>query len=210
MHISQTFLAEDTSPAILPASRHSHLSLLIPLSLPTSLLSLSCECGPQMDTNNIMPLLRSVESVSELVIPFNGSATLQPRPLSTLLPHDTTAFFHYRGSMTTPGCQENVYWVIFEHSAHVIVGQVSRWRVDGRSDGRSGILDRLDCSIDTTCSPCGKQFPLRHFLTIQGTGASITIEFCIIFSHHIPNKEIFPSHDSWTEDGVHGECNIGV
>ncbi|KAF0305403.1 putative carbonic anhydrase 3 [Amphibalanus amphitrite] len=79
----------------------------------------------EMNTNNVMPLLQSVDIVHKMVEPFMGNATLKPRPLSSVLPEDTTAFFRYRGSLTTPGCQESVEWVVFEHRAHVIVGQLN-------------------------------------------------------------------------------------
>ena len=77
-----------------------------------------------MNTNNIMELLKGVELVIDMVAPLHGSASLKPRPLASVLPDDTTGFYRYRGSLTTPGCQQSVQWVVFEKHAHVIISQV--------------------------------------------------------------------------------------
>ena len=102
--------------------------------------------SPQMNTSNEMPLLVSVLSVRERVIPFNGTATLKPRSLSSVLPDDRTAFFQYRGSLTTPGCQESVDWLIFEHHSHVIVSQVSRGA--GGGGGQTGSHEEFRWTSD--------------------------------------------------------------
>ena len=45
-----------------------------------------------------------------------GESKIIDRPfnLRNVLPQDLTPRFHYRGSLTTPPCTENVNWVIFE------------------------------------------------------------------------------------------------
>ena len=38
---------------------------------------------------------------------------------------DTDSYFHYEGSLTTPGCNEVVQWVVFKDIIHVRQDQVS-------------------------------------------------------------------------------------
>ena len=46
-------------------------------------------------------------------------------PFISLLPEDTTQFYRYSGSLTTPECNEAVTWTIFRQTARVSLSQVS-------------------------------------------------------------------------------------
>jgi len=43
-----------------------------------------------------------------------------------LLPKDHTTYYHYQGSLTTPGCQESVMWFIMTEKLAVSEAQVIR------------------------------------------------------------------------------------
>ena len=45
-------------------------------------------------------------------------------PLSDLLPYSTRTFYRYNGSLTTPGCNEDVIWTIFDTPIGVSERQV--------------------------------------------------------------------------------------
>ena len=46
--------------------------------------------------------------------------------LKELLPHTTSSFYRYFGSLTTPGCQEIVTWTIFHTPVVISESQVHR------------------------------------------------------------------------------------
>ena len=45
--------------------------------------------------------------------------------LSSLLPADTTRFYRYSGSLTTPDCYESVAWTVFADVIQISSAQVS-------------------------------------------------------------------------------------
>lgn len=47
-----------------------------------------------------------VEDHSKVKIPAQA--------IKNFLPEDTTKFYRYNGSLTTPGCFESVIWTVFE------------------------------------------------------------------------------------------------
>lgn len=52
----------------------------------------------------------------------------QWRSIAGGLPRDTSRFYSYEGSLTTPGCDENVRWIIFKE-----IQEISAEQVGGRS-----------------------------------------------------------------------------
>ena len=55
--------------------------------------------------------------------------------LSSFLPLDTSAFYRYSGSLTTPGCNEIVTWSVLHHPQYVSEQQLERLRSVLDSDG---------------------------------------------------------------------------
>lgn len=53
------------------------------------------------------------------------TARIPPFPLSYLLPSDTTSFYRYLGSLTTPPCSEVVVWTVFVQKLFISDRQVS-------------------------------------------------------------------------------------
>uniref|UniRef100_A0A2C9LUK1 Alpha-carbonic anhydrase domain-containing protein n=1 Tax=Biomphalaria glabrata TaxID=6526 RepID=A0A2C9LUK1_BIOGL len=44
------------------------------------------------------------------------------------LPSDTSSFFRYEGSLTTPGCYETVTWTLFRETIKVSEDQIAKLR----------------------------------------------------------------------------------
>ncbi|EFX88103.1 alpha-carbonic anhydrase [Daphnia pulex] len=51
-----------------------------------------------------------------------------PIPLEDLLPDDPTAFFRYDGSLTTPECNESVFWTVFQTPIAISERQLAKFR----------------------------------------------------------------------------------
>lgn len=60
---------------------------------------------------------------------YKGSTTrIRSFPLASFLPHDTSHFYRYHGSKTTPECHENVEWFVFENKVRISQRQIDRFR----------------------------------------------------------------------------------
>ncbi|KHJ90768.1 carbonate dehydratase, eukaryotic-type, partial [Oesophagostomum dentatum] len=66
-------------------------------------------------------------SVGEIVYPGN-STTIPSFNAGSLLPSNTGAFYRYKGSFTTPGCQEVVVWTILEEPIVITQSQLEAFR----------------------------------------------------------------------------------
>uniref|UniRef100_U5EY71 Carbonic anhydrase n=1 Tax=Corethrella appendiculata TaxID=1370023 RepID=U5EY71_9DIPT len=58
-----------------------------------------------------------------------------------LLPNDTTTYFRYDGSLTTPGCGEAVIWTVFTHSLPISLDQVERFKTIKTEDGHELLVN---------------------------------------------------------------------
>merc|ERR1719211_985395 len=57
--------------------------------------------------------------------------------LSSLLPEDTSAFYRYSGSLTTPQCNEVVTWTLLHHPVGVSESQLAGLRALIDGDGNT-------------------------------------------------------------------------
>lgn len=72
----------------------------------------------------IMPILKATELISNGIgksTELNESKFIP----SLFLPKDHTTYYHYDGSLTTPGCQETVMWYILTEKLSVSEQQVN-------------------------------------------------------------------------------------
>ncbi len=84
--------------------------------------------------------------------------------LSSLLPHDTSNFFTYHGSLTTPECNEVVVWNIFTETHAISWQQVKFCKMTGEMATQWVNPLPSDCWIcappTLLCTPCS---PIMNF-----------------------------------------------
>ena len=54
--------------------------------------------------------------------------SLSELSLASFMPLESTDFYRYNGSLTTPGCSESVIWTVFRHQLFISEGQMSFFR----------------------------------------------------------------------------------
>ena len=59
-----------------------------------------------------------------ILIEDDNTKTLPAQPIRNFLPEDTTRYFRYNGSLTTPGCFESVLWTVFHEPQYISHRQV--------------------------------------------------------------------------------------
>ncbi|XP_057367330.1 putative carbonic anhydrase 3 [Daphnia carinata] len=81
---------------------------------------------------------RHLERFDEILNPDSDkkSALTYSVPLSDLLPDKTGTFFRYMGSLTTPGCNEDVTWTVFDTPIAISERQLEIFRLLIDSEGQ--------------------------------------------------------------------------
>lgn len=82
------------------------------------------------DNDKIDGLLSEFEHIKTA----GTTRTIQAVPLSYLLP-ETSQFYRYQGSLTTPPCNEAVVWTIFKRTSSISDRQLALFRALQTSDG---------------------------------------------------------------------------
>ncbi|XP_076545964.1 carbonic anhydrase 1 isoform X2 [Osmia lignaria lignaria] len=99
------------------------------IAVVASLFKLSIE-----DNMDIMPVINLTELVSKDVgksTRIKGTMVLP----SWFLPKDHTTYYHYDGSLTTPGCQESVMWFILSEKLSISEAQLNVFKNVGTENG---------------------------------------------------------------------------
>ncbi|XP_014674637.1 PREDICTED: carbonic anhydrase 2-like [Priapulus caudatus] len=77
-------------------------------------------------------------------IRFKGDKTDLPElRLTELLPTNTSAFYRYSGSLTTPPCYESVVWTMLHYPATISQKQLTRFRILNEYEASSNKRDQL-------------------------------------------------------------------
>ena len=84
------------------------------------------------DNQNLEPIIESLEFIKNAKDQVDLSRGFS---LASLLPSDTSSFYRYSGSLTTPGCNEIVTWTVPHHDQTVSERQLERLRAVLDSDG---------------------------------------------------------------------------
>lgn len=73
------------------------------------------------DNDNLQPILKSLSEVRWVnsTVKMNGSFTL-----ASIMPTNTETYYTYKGSLTTPPCNEAVTWIIFSTPVQISFKQV--------------------------------------------------------------------------------------
>ncbi|XP_047482802.1 carbonic anhydrase 1-like [Penaeus chinensis] len=77
------------------------------------------------DNENLSPI---IDGLSTIVNADSQETLATPFRLSDLLPADTSSFYRYSGSLTTPTCNEVVTWTVFENSIPISEAQIEKFR----------------------------------------------------------------------------------
>jgi len=114
-------------------SKYDHISEAIAHPDGLAVIGIFFSLSPT-DNPALAPLLSSLGSVAS---PNSHSAFSSPVSLSSLLPKDTSAFYRYSGSLTTPTCNEVVTWTLLHHPVGVSESQLAGLRALQDGDGNT-------------------------------------------------------------------------
>jgi len=129
------------------------------------------------DNPALTPLLSSLDSVASA---GSTSAFSPAVSLSSFLPKDTSAFYRYSGSLTTPGCNEVVTWTLLHHPVGVSESQLA---------GLRALLDGDGNTMGDNFRPVQPLYGRK--VTASGLGAPLVIK-------HLSQEEPrVAQHDQW-------------
>lgn len=74
----------------------------------------------------IISLLNKVAHMYNINIGAKVKARIDAQALRNFLPEDTSMYFRYNGSLTTPGCFESVIWTVFDEKQTISHRQVCK------------------------------------------------------------------------------------
>ncbi|XP_029035129.2 carbonic anhydrase 1 isoform X2 [Osmia bicornis bicornis] len=86
------------------------------------------------DNMDIMPIIKATELVSKGVGKTTELKGTKVIPF-LFLPKDHTTYYHYDGSLTTPGCQESVMWFILSEKLSISEPQLNVFKNVGTENG---------------------------------------------------------------------------
>jgi len=76
--------------------------------------------GQSLHIDSLLSALRPLRpALQALAAPGAQAEVHQPPSLQQLMPQDTTQFWRYQGSLTTPGCFQVASWLIFQKTAFI-------------------------------------------------------------------------------------------
>ena len=89
--------------------------------------------------------------------------TLISAPMCQLLPSDTSKFYRYMGSLTTPTCNQVVVWTLFEDTVKISENQVFK-QLDMMLTSNLGcMLDMRYLEVKKACFTLTDKFKMRPF-----------------------------------------------
>lgn len=74
----------------------------------------------------IVSLLNKDAHIYHINIGAKVKARIDAQALRNFLPEDTSMYFRYNGSLTTPGCFESVIWTVFDQKQTISHRQVHK------------------------------------------------------------------------------------
>ncbi|BFZ04450.1 hypothetical protein BsWGS_07489 [Bradybaena similaris] len=89
-----------------------------------AILTVFFEISPR-DNRALSSLVKSLRSVRSA----GTMASTEPFSLSSLLPSGRRGFYRYTGSLTIPGCYENVIWTVFKDTIKISPSQLAAFRL---------------------------------------------------------------------------------
>lgn len=83
--------------------------------------------GIMIEEGDFNPHLESLMDSLHHVETYDAKTHFKPTALADLLPSDTTEFWRYMGSLTTPDCNELVVWTVFKNPIQMSKSQMKKF-----------------------------------------------------------------------------------
>uniref|UniRef100_A0AC34QN35 Carbonic anhydrase n=1 Tax=Panagrolaimus sp. JU765 TaxID=591449 RepID=A0AC34QN35_9BILA len=135
--------------------------------------------GILMTLTDVSRAFWALEPALPNVVTFNSSIEIASFSPNDFFPQNTDAFYRYSGSLTTPGCNENVVWTVFTNPGNISTKQLSMFR---------RIQDSTNAAHDFNFRPTQPLNGRTVFLrdprgTSPNSNLSIFFFFVAIFTH---------------------------